>query len=131
MPAMVVWLSAAISSAPCLMGCVVGSAFGAEPFWTTSAPDQLETGGVDGVGGLVVLACHPHERVGVVLAAGGDGDAGAEGQGGFAVAQGLVAVGVVGVGGDAVVGVEPVEGLLLLADSVAPDLGMGVAEPMG
>ena len=74
--------------------------------------DGLEAGPVDGVGGPVVLAGQPHDGVGVVLAAGGDGDAGAERQGGLAVAQGLVAVGVVGVGGDAVVGIESVEGLL-------------------
>jgi hypothetical protein len=41
----------------------------------------------------------------------------------------LAAVGVVGVGGDSVVGVEPVEGLLGLADGVP--LGVGVAEHMG
>jgi hypothetical protein len=39
----------------------------------------------------------------------------------------LAAVGVVVVGGHAVVGVEPVEGLL----GVAPDLEMGVAEHVG
>src|SRR5829696_3372089 len=72
-------------------------------------------GSAGGVGGSVVLAGQPHDWVGVILAAAGNGDAGAEGQGGFAVAHGLVAVGVVGVGGDAVVGVEPVEGLLGVA----------------
>jgi hypothetical protein len=69
-------------------------------------------GGAGGVGGSVVLAGQPHDGVGVVLARGGDSDAGAERQGGFTVAEGLVAVGVVGVGGDAVVGVESVEGFL-------------------
>jgi hypothetical protein len=113
LPAMVVWLSAAIM-APSYW-CGGGLAFGAEPCWTTSAPDQLEMGGAGGVGGSVVLAGQPHDRVGVVLAAAGDGDAGAEREGGFAVAEGLVAVGVVGVGGDAVVGIQPVEGLLQLA----------------
>src|SRR5215207_2932059 len=87
-----------------------GLAFGAEPLGTMAATG-LEPGGTDGVGGPVVLAGQPHHRVGVVLAAGGDGDAGAEDEGGFAVAQGLAAVGVLGVGGDAVVGVEPVKGL--------------------
>jgi hypothetical protein len=72
-------------------------------------------GGAGSVGGSVVLAGQPHDGVGVVLAAAGDGDAGADRQGGFAVAQGLVAVGMVDVGGDAVVGVEPVEGLLEVA----------------
>jgi hypothetical protein len=89
-----------------------GLAFGAEPVWTTAAAGALEAGGADGIGGPVVLAGQPHDRVAVVLAAGGDGDAHAKGQGGFSVAQGLPSVGVVGVGGDAVVGVEPVEGLL-------------------
>ena len=64
--------------------------------WATAVADGLEAGGVDGVGDPVVLAGQPHDRVGVVLAAGGDGDADAEGQGGFAVAEGLVAVRVVG-----------------------------------
>src|SRR5829696_1821621 len=72
-------------------------------------------GSAGGVGGSVVLAGQPHDWVGVILAAAGNGDPGAEGQGGFAVAHGLVAVGVVGVGGDAVVGVELVEGLLQVA----------------
>jgi hypothetical protein len=81
-------------------------------------------GGAGGVGGSVVLASQPHDRVGFVLAAAGDGDAGAEGQGGFAVAEGLVAVVVVGVGGDAVVGVESVEGLLQVAGG---RLGVGGA----
>jgi hypothetical protein len=48
-------------------------------------------GGAGGVGGSVVLAGQPHDWVGVVLAAAGDRDAGAEGQGGFPVAEGLVA----------------------------------------
>ena len=81
-------------------------------------------GGAGGVGGSVVLAGQPHDGVEVVLAGCGDGDAGAKGQGGFPVAQGLVAVGVVGVGGDAVVGVEPVEGLLQVAGG---RLGVGGA----
>jgi hypothetical protein len=77
--------------------------------------DVLEVGGAGGVGGPVVLAGQPHDRVGVVLARCRNGDPGAEREGGFPVAQGLLAVGVVGVGGDAVVGVEPVEGLLEVA----------------
>src|SRR4029450_2875068 len=95
LPAMVVWLSAAIMAPSCSC-CGWWLAFGAEPLWTTAAPAQLETGGAGGVGGSVVLAGQPHDRVGIVLAAGGHGDAGAEGQGGFAVAEGLAAVGVVG-----------------------------------
>src|SRR5215218_9148891 len=64
-------------------------AFGAEPFWTTAVPAQFEMGGAGGVGGSVVLAGQPHDRVGVVLAAAGDRDAGAQREGGFPVAQGL------------------------------------------
>src|SRR5215211_6841826 len=94
LPAMVVWLSAAISCAPYWMRYGAGLAFGAEPLWTTAAPAQFEMGGAGGVGGSVVLAGQPHDRVGVVLAAAGDGDAGAESQGGLAVVQGLVAIGV-------------------------------------
>src|SRR5215217_3578273 len=93
LPAMVVWLSAAMLCVLLRTGVAGGGlAFGAEPFRTVPLADGLEAG-----------------------AAGGDGDAGAEDQGGFAVAHGLAAVGVVGVGGDAVVGIQPVEGLLLVA----------------
>ena len=67
----------------------------------------------------------------VVLAAVVDGHPHPEGEGGFAVANGLAAVGVVLVGGDAVVGVEPVEGLLGVADGVALELGVGVVELVG
>src|SRR4029453_4557628 len=77
LPAMVVWLSAAISCAPCLMGCGGGLALGAEPLRTTAAPDQLAMGGAGGVGGSVVLAGQPHDRLAGVLAGGGDGAAGA------------------------------------------------------
>jgi len=55
--AMVVWLSAAISCAPCWMRWVGGSAFGAEPLWTTAAPGRLEAGGAGGVGGPVGHCC--------------------------------------------------------------------------
>src|SRR5215216_5305414 len=68
LPAMVVWLSAAISCTPSSMGCVAGSAFGTEPFWTMPMTDCLETGPVGGVGDPVVLAGQPQHRVGVVLA---------------------------------------------------------------
>src|SRR5215213_9684864 len=81
LPAMVVWLSAAISCAPYSMGCAVGSAFGAEPFRAVPLADRLDAGTVGGVGGPVVLAGQPHDRVGVVLAAGSDGDSGAGGPG--------------------------------------------------
>src|SRR5215216_7780737 len=91
----------------------------------------LVAGGLDGVGGLVVLAGQPHDRVGVVLAAGSDGDPGAKRERRFPVAYGLPAVGVVGVGGDAELGVDPVEGLLGVAEGAAPMIGVGVGEHMG
>jgi hypothetical protein len=77
-----------------------------------SRPWLRPTGGLDGVGGAVVLAGLPDDGVGIVLAAVVDGHSHAEGEGGFAVADGLAAVGVVLVGGDAEVGVEPIEGPL-------------------
>jgi hypothetical protein len=67
---------------------------------------------VDGVGHAVVLAGLPDVWVGVVLVAVVDGHPDPEGEGGFAVADGLAAVGVVLVGGYAELGVEPVEGVL-------------------
>jgi hypothetical protein len=86
--------------------------------------DGLEAGGAGGIGGPVVVAGQPHDRVGVVLAAAGDGDTGAERQGGFAIPHGLSSVRVVGVGGYAELGVEPVEGLLQVAGG---RLGVGGA----
>ena len=74
--------------------------------------DGLGAGGLEGVGGPVVLAGLPDDRVPVVLAAVMDGDADAEGQGGLALVDVVVADGVVAVDGDAEAGVEPVEGLL-------------------
>jgi hypothetical protein len=69
-------------------------------------------GGLEGVGGPVVLAGLPDDRVGVVLAAVVDGHADAEGQGGLALLDVAVADAVGAVGGDAEGGIEPVEGLL-------------------
>src|SRR4029453_518015 len=66
LPAMVVWLSAAIM-APSYWCCGWWLAFGAEPLWTTAAPDQLEAGGAGGVGGSVVLAGQPQQGGGGVL----------------------------------------------------------------
>src|SRR5829696_559741 len=105
LPMMVVWLSAAMTSAPCSRCWWL--AFGAESFGAVAG-----TGGVEGVGHAVVLAGLPDDRVGVVLAAVVDGDADAEGQGGLALGEVVVADGVGAVGGDAEAGVEPVEGLL-------------------
>jgi hypothetical protein len=84
-----------------------------------------EAGGADGRGDPVVLAGHPHQRGGLVFSGDGDGGASAERQGGLAVLDGLVAVGVAGVGGDAEVGVEPVEGVLVRGG------GRGLGESMG
>jgi hypothetical protein len=89
-----------------------GLAFGAEPLGTTAASGHREAGGAGSIGGPVVLAGQPHDRVGVVLAAGRDGDPGAQGQGRLSVLHGLSSVAAVGVGGDAELGVESVEGLL-------------------
>jgi hypothetical protein len=60
-----------------------------------------------------------------------DGHSNAEGEGGLAVADRLAAVVAALVGGDAELGVEPVEGLLGVADGVPLELGVGVAEHMG
>jgi len=67
---------------------------------------------VDGVGGSVVLAGLPDDRVGVVLAAVVDGHADAEGQGGLALGEVAVADAVGAVGGNPEGRIEPVEGLL-------------------
>jgi hypothetical protein len=125
LPTMVVWLSAAMV----LLLARAGLAFVACPLGPS--PDGGGAGGVDGVGGPVVLAGLPDDRVAVVLAAVVDGHPDPEGEGGFAVSDGLAAIVVVLVGGDAELGVEPVEGLLGVADDVALDGRMGVAEHMG
>jgi hypothetical protein len=91
----------------------------------------LGTGGLDGLRHAIVLAGPPDDRVGVVLAAVVDGHPGPEGEGGFPVADRLAAVGASLVGGDAIVRVEPVEGLLVVADGVALELGVGVGELVG
>jgi hypothetical protein len=91
----------------------------------------LVAGGVDGVGGPVVLAGLPDDWVGVVLVAVVDGHPHPQGQGGLPVLHGLAAVGVVLVGGHAELGVEPVEGLLGVADGVALGIGVEVVEHVG
>jgi hypothetical protein len=73
---------------------------------------DLSASVVDGVGGSVVLAGLPDDRVAVVLAAVVDSDADPEGQGGLALGNVSVVDAVSSVGGDAEGGVEPVEGLL-------------------
>jgi hypothetical protein len=87
-------------------------AFVAQPFGSVPGSGGLVAGGVEGVGGSVVLAGLPDDRVGVVLAAVVHGDPDPEGEGCLALLDVAVADGVGGVGGDAVVGVEPVEGPL-------------------
>jgi hypothetical protein len=86
-------------------------AFGSDPLWAPAGAGGLGAGGVDGVGGSVVLAGLPDDRVVVVLATVVDSDADAEGEGGFALDDVAVADGLGVVGGDAEGGVEPVEGL--------------------
>jgi hypothetical protein len=54
-----------------------------------------------------------------------------QGQGGLTVADRLAAVAAVLVGGDAEVGIQPVEGVLAIADRVALELGVRVVELVG
>ena len=86
----------------------------------------LGAGGLDGVGGPVVLAGLPDDRIAVVLAAVMDSHPDPQGQGGLAVADRLAAVVAALVGGDAELGVEVVEGLLGVADGVPLGVGVGV-----
>jgi hypothetical protein len=67
---------------------------------------------VDGIGHAVVLAGLPDDRVAVVLAAVVDGHPHAQGEGGLALGDVVVADAVQAVGGDAEGGIQPVEGLL-------------------
>src|SRR4029453_18181963 len=83
----------------------------------------------DGGGGSVVLAGLPDDRVAVVLAAVVDGYPHPQGEGGFAVADRLATQRVALVGGDAVAGIQLVEGLLGVVFGVgASDGGVGVGE---
>jgi hypothetical protein len=79
-------------------------------------PGWLGAGGLEGVGRAVVLAGLPDDRVAVVLAAVVDSDADAEGEGGLALGEVAVADAVRAVGGDAEGGIQPVEGLLGVAN---------------
>jgi len=56
-------------------------AFGPGPLRPTTGPDQIAAGGVDGLGGLIVLTGLPDDRVAVVLAAVVDGHPHSEGEG--------------------------------------------------
>jgi hypothetical protein len=83
----------------------------------------LGAGGVEGVGHAVVLAGLPDDRVAVVLAAVVDGHPDPQGQGGLPLPDRLLAILVALVGGDAELGVEPVEGALPVADGIPGELG--------
>ena len=63
----------------------------ADPLRTPAGSGGLVAGGVDGVGGPVVLAGLPDDGVAVVLAAVVDGHPHAQGQGGLPVADRLAA----------------------------------------
>jgi hypothetical protein len=91
----------------------------------------LVAGGLDGVGHPVVLTGLPDDRVAVVLPGVVDSHPHPERQGGLAITDCLASVVAALVGGDAVVGVEPVEGLLGAADGVALEVGVGVTELVG
>jgi hypothetical protein len=69
-------------------------------------------GGVNGVGGPVVLAGLPDDRVAVVLTGVVDGHPDPEGEGGLALLGVVVAEAMRAVGGHAELGVEPVKGPL-------------------
>jgi hypothetical protein len=86
---------------------------------------------VEGVGHAVVLAGLPDDRVGVVLAGVVDGHSHAQREGCLALPDRLAAVVAALIGGDAVAGVEPVEGAFAIADVVAVELGVGVGELAG
>jgi hypothetical protein len=88
----------------------------------------LVAGGLDRLGGSVVLVGLPDDRVAVVLAAVVHGHPDPEGESGFPLPDRLAAVVVVLVGRDAVVGVELVEGAFAVADEVPGAFGVGVSE---
>jgi hypothetical protein len=81
---------------------------------------------VEGVGHAVVLAGLPDVRVGVVLAAVVDGHPHPPGEGGLPVPDCSAPEVAALVGRDTEVGVEPVEGLLGVADGIALEVGVGV-----
>jgi hypothetical protein len=54
-----------------------------------------------------------------------------QGEGGFSLPDGLLSVVAALVGGHAIVGIQPVEGPLALADGIPGELGMGVGELVG
>src|SRR4029450_1780625 len=83
LPTMVVWLSAAMTGTPC--SCWL--AFVADPLGTPAGPGGVASGGLDGVGGPVVLAGLPDDRVAVVLPAVMHGHPSPQGERSFVVAD--------------------------------------------
>jgi hypothetical protein len=98
---------------------------------TRSPFARASASGLEGVGHAVVLAGLPDDRVGVVLAAVMDGHPDSDGEGGFPLPDRLAAVVAALVRRDAVVGVEPVEGVFGVADWIALEVGVGVVDHMG
>jgi hypothetical protein len=72
----------------------------------------LGAGSLEGISHAVVLAGLPDDRVAVVLPCVVDRDPDSQGERDLALGEVVVADGVGAVGGDAEVGVEPVEGSL-------------------
>jgi hypothetical protein len=85
-------------------------------------------GGLDGVGGPVVLAGLPDDRVAIVLAAVMNRHPDPEGQGSLPVEDGLAAVAAALVGRHAEVRIQPVKGAFAVTDRVALEAGVDVGE---
>jgi hypothetical protein len=83
---------------------------------------------VEGVGHAVVLAGLPDDRVAVVLAAVVHGHPHPQGESGLPLPDRLAAVVAALVGGHPVVGIQPVEGPLALADGIPGEVEVGVGE---
>ena len=88
----------------------------ADPLWAVPAAGGLDTGGLDRLGGPVVLARLPDDRVAIVLAAVVDGHPDPEREGGLPVPDRLAPVAAALVGRHSVVGIQPVEGAFGVAD---------------
>jgi hypothetical protein len=128
LPAMVVWLSAA-------MLCVLLRVLVQRSGPVRSGSHRVRVGWVRAAwmasAHAVVLAGLPDDRVAVVLAAVMHGHPHPEGQGGLAVPDRRTAVAVALVGGDPELGIQLVEDPLALADGVPGELGVGVGEFVG
>jgi hypothetical protein len=77
------------------------SAFRAGPLRSTTGPDRIAAGSLDGLGGPVVLAGLPDDWVPVVLTAVVHGHPDPQGEGGFTLLGVVVADAIRAVGGDA------------------------------